>query len=49
MNIEDNYIYQEFKPYLKSCKFKEKLYIEQRIVDQIIWYDNNAIKKTKIL
>lgn len=45
MNKEEHYIYQEFKPYLDSCKTFEKTYIEQRLINQIIWYDNNAIKK----
>lgn len=43
--MEEHYIYQEFKPYLDSCKPFEKTYIEQRLINQIIWYDNSAIKK----
>lgn len=43
--MEEHYIYQEFKPYLDSCKSFEKTYIEQRLINQIIWYDNSAIKK----
>lgn len=43
--MEEHYIYQEFKPYLDSCNPFEKTYIEQRLIKQIIWYDNSAIKK----
>lgn len=42
---KEHYIYQEFKPYLDSCNVFEKNYIEQRLINQIIWYDNSAIKK----
>ena len=45
MKMEEHYIYQEFKPYLNSCTPFEKTYIEQRLLSQIIWYDNSAIKK----
>lgn len=43
--MEEHYIYQEFKPYLDSCESFEKTYIKQRLINQIIWYDNSAIKK----
>lgn len=45
MKMEDHYIYQEFKPYLDACTSLEKAYIEQRLINQIIWYDKSAIKK----
>lgn len=43
--MEEHYIYKEFKPYLDSCDEFEKIYIEQRLLNQIIWYDESAIKK----
>lgn len=43
--LKKHYIYQEFEPYLKSCSPSEIIYIEQRLINQIIWYDNNATKK----
>lgn len=45
MQIKEHYIYQEFEPYLSTCNSFEKTYIEQRLINQIIWYDTSAIKK----
>lgn len=45
--MKENYIYQEFKGYLDSCDEFERTYIEQRLIHQIIWYDNNAIAKQR--
>lgn len=43
--MEEHYIYQEYKSYLNSCDEFEKICIEQRLINQIIWYDTSAIKK----
>lgn len=47
MEVNEHYIYKEFKQYLDSCNSLEKNYIEQRLLGQIIWYDNSAINKQK--
>lgn len=45
MEIKDHYIYKEFEQYIEACKPNERAYIEQRLIKQIVWYDDNAIKK----
>lgn len=42
---KEHYIYKEFEPYLKFCFIPEKTYIEERLINQIIWYDDKAIEK----
>lgn len=43
--MKSHYIYNEYEPYLKNLEYKEKIYIENRLINQIIWYDESAIKK----
>lgn len=46
-DTKEHYIRKIFEPFLKSSASYEKDYIEKRLIEQIIWYDNNAIKKQK--
>lgn len=41
------YIKNEYKEYLCDLDIKQKNYIKHRLIDQIIWYDENASKKQK--
>lgn len=43
--MKDNYIFKEYQDYLKKCSSTEQNYIYNRLINQIIWYDKQAIKK----
>ena len=43
--MKDNYIFKEYQDYLKKCSSTEQSYIYNRLINQIIWYDKQAIKK----
>ncbi|MBU5478005.1 DUF4231 domain-containing protein [Eubacterium sp. MSJ-13] len=38
-------IYNEIDVYLKDCDEEEKAYIANRLLSQILWYDNKAVIK----
>lgn len=42
--MKDNYIFKEYQDYLKKCSSTEQNYIYNRLINQIIWYDKQAIK-----
>ena len=47
-----NYIQEEFKEYVEKLDSNKKVYIQNRLLGQIMWYDKQAIckqKKYKIL
>ena len=46
-DTKEHYIRKIFEPFLKNSASYEKDYIEKRLIEQIIWYDESAIKKQK--
>lgn len=42
---KEHYIIAEYKNYTTSLTGNEKTYIENRLINQIIWYDDSAIIK----
>ena len=46
-DTKEHYIRKIFEPFLKKSASYEKDYIEKRLIEQIIWYDESAIKKQK--
>lgn len=45
--MEDHCIYKEFEQYLTN-NANDIIYIKERLINQIIWYDDNATKKQRM-
>lgn len=46
MKEKNDYIVKQFKPYLDGLEDSPlKTYIEERVIDQIVWYDQKSSEK----